>query len=48
MSFDNVTMPVLQINEDAAAAPITTRALRGNISVLMGSGGNIGILNGVS
>lgn len=41
----DVTTPVLQINAEAASAPITTQALRGNISVLMGSGGNVGVLN---
>jgi glyoxylase-like metal-dependent hydrolase (beta-lactamase superfamily II) len=40
-----VTSPVLAINEDAATANITVQKLRGGISVLMGSGGNIGVLN---
>ena len=40
-----VTSPVLAINEDAATAKITVQALRGNVSVLMGSGGNIGVLS---
>ena len=44
----DVTTPVLQINADAATSPITTQALRGNISVLMGSGGNIGVFTGAS
>lgn len=41
----DVTSPVLQINADAASASITTQTLRGDVSVLMGSGGNIGVLN---
>ena len=41
----DVTTPVLQINAEAASATITTQTLRGNISVLMGSGGNIGVLD---
>lgn len=40
-----VTSPVLLINADAATAPVTVQKLRGNISVLMGSGGNIAVLN---
>ena len=40
-----VTSPVLAINEDAATAKITVQPLRGNVSVLMGSGGNIGVLS---
>ena len=40
-----VTSPVLAINADAATAKITVQALRGNVSVLMGSGGNIGVLS---
>lgn len=38
--------PVIQINEATAKADITTQPLRGNISVLMGSGGNIVALQG--
>jgi glyoxylase-like metal-dependent hydrolase (beta-lactamase superfamily II) len=38
-----VKSPVLLINEDAAAADVTVQYLRGNISVLMGSGGNIAV-----
>lgn len=40
-----VTSPVLAINDAAATAKITVQALRGNVSVLMGSGGNIGVLS---
>ena len=40
------TSPVIKINEEAAKAEITTTAIRDNISVLMGSGGNIGVLTG--
>ena len=43
--YAEVTSPVLAINEDAATAKITVQALRGNVSVLMGSGGNIGVLS---
>lgn len=38
--------PVIQINEATAKADITTQRLRGNITVLMGSGGNIVALQG--
>lgn len=38
--------PVVKINESAAKAHITTTALRDNISMLEGSGGNIGVLTG--
>ncbi len=38
--------PVTKINEEAAKAEITVERLRGNISVLMGSGGNIVALTG--
>jgi len=41
-----VTTPVIAINDDAATAEITVQPLRDNISVLMGSGGNIVVLNG--
>jgi glyoxylase-like metal-dependent hydrolase (beta-lactamase superfamily II) len=40
------TSPVIKINEAAAKAKITTTALKDNISVLEGSGGNIGVLTG--
>jgi glyoxylase-like metal-dependent hydrolase (beta-lactamase superfamily II) len=40
-----VTSPVLAINAEAATAPITVRPLRGNVSLVMGSGGNITVLN---
>lgn len=38
--------PYDKINAAAAASPITVHALRGNISSLEGSGGNIGVLAG--
>jgi glyoxylase-like metal-dependent hydrolase (beta-lactamase superfamily II) len=38
--------PVIQINEATAKADITTERLRGNLTVLMGSGGNIVALQG--
>lgn len=38
--------PVIKINEAAATAPIETVSLRDGISVLMGSGGNIGVVTG--
>ena len=41
-----VSSPVLLINAQAATAPITAQKLRGNISVLMGSGGNITVFTG--
>ncbi len=37
---------VIQGRASAATAKITTQALRGNVSVLMGSGGNIAVLPG--
>jgi len=39
-----VTSPVLMINDDAAKAEVSVQQLRGNVSVLMGSGGNITVL----
>lgn len=44
-SFAEVTSPVLAINDEAGKADITVVPLRGNLSVLMGSGGNIGVLS---
>jgi glyoxylase-like metal-dependent hydrolase (beta-lactamase superfamily II) len=38
--------PVTKINAEAASADIAVQQLRGNISVLMGSGGNIGVFTG--
>ena len=38
--------PVNIINAEAAISPITIVPLRGNISVLEGSGGNIGVMDG--
>ena len=38
--------PVEKINAEAATATITVTPVRGGISVLMGSGGNITVLNG--
>ncbi len=40
------TSPVITIINDAKTAPIITHKLRGGISVLEGSGGNIGVFNG--
>lgn len=40
------TSPVAKINEAAAKAQITTTALKDHISMLEGSGGNIGVLTG--
>jgi glyoxylase-like metal-dependent hydrolase (beta-lactamase superfamily II) len=45
LAHAEVTSPVLLIDADAATAPVTVQKLRGNISVLMGSGGNIAVLN---
>ena len=44
--FAQATSPVIKINEEAAKADITVEKLRGNISVLSGSGGNIIVLTG--
>src|SRR5262245_19683407 len=38
--------PVTKINEAAAKADITVTPLRGGVSALMGSGGNITVLTG--
>ena len=40
------TSPVIKINEAAAKTDITVEKLRGNLSVLFGSGGNIVVLTG--
>ena len=40
-----VVTPVIEINKEAANPTIRVQSLRGNISVLMGSGGNIVVLN---
>jgi glyoxylase-like metal-dependent hydrolase (beta-lactamase superfamily II) len=44
--FAQATSPVTKINDEAAKADITVQRLRANISVLMGSGGNIVVLTG--
>ena len=44
--FAQATSPVIKINEAAAKADITVERLRGNISVLFGSGGNIIVFAG--
>jgi len=38
--------PVIAINRAAGATPVTRQALRGGISIVMGSGGNITVLAG--
>lgn len=40
-----IVTPVIEINKEAANPTIRIQSLRGNISVLMGSGGNIVVLN---
>jgi glyoxylase-like metal-dependent hydrolase (beta-lactamase superfamily II) len=40
------TSPVIKINEAAARSDVTVELLRGNLSVLFGSGGNIVVLDG--
>jgi glyoxylase-like metal-dependent hydrolase (beta-lactamase superfamily II) len=40
------TSPVIKINEAAATSDVTVEQLRGNLSVLFGSGGNIVVLDG--
>lgn len=40
------TSPVIKINEAATKSEVTVEPLRGNLSVLFGSGGNIIVLNG--
>lgn len=44
--FAQATSPVIKINNEAAKAEITVQQLCSNISVLMGSGGNITVLTG--
>ena len=44
MLHAEITSPVLEINTAVAGEPVTLAPLRGNVSVLMGSGGNIGVL----
>jgi glyoxylase-like metal-dependent hydrolase (beta-lactamase superfamily II) len=41
-----LTTPVLAINDEVRHGAVTVQQLRGNISVLIGSGGNITVLNG--
>jgi len=45
-TFAQTGSPVIKINEAAAQAEITTEKLRGGISVLTGSGGNIVVFDG--
>jgi glyoxylase-like metal-dependent hydrolase (beta-lactamase superfamily II) len=45
-TFAQTVSPVLDINIEAAKGPISVQTLRGNISVLSGSGGNIVVYNG--
>ena len=40
-----VSTPVLEINKEAANPTITVQTLRGNLSVVMGSGGNMVVLS---
>src|SRR4028119_2043496 len=40
------TTPYETINQAAAQSPVTVQKLRGNVSMLLGSGGNIGVLSG--
>jgi glyoxylase-like metal-dependent hydrolase (beta-lactamase superfamily II) len=45
-AFSEARGIVSLIKDSAASAPIVTHKLRGNVSVLEGSGGNIAVLNG--
>jgi glyoxylase-like metal-dependent hydrolase (beta-lactamase superfamily II) len=45
VGYAEVRTPVLDINEEAANPTITVQKLRANLSVVMGSGGNIVVLN---
>ena len=45
-AFAQAFSPVIKINEAAANAEITVEPLRGGLSVLSGSGGNITVLSG--
>ena len=40
------TTPYDSINQVAAQSPVTVQKLRRNVSMLQGSGGNIGVLSG--
>ena len=40
-----VASPVLSINDEVSHSPVTVQRLRGNVSVLIGSGGNITVLD---
>ncbi|WP_147161371.1 MBL fold metallo-hydrolase [Novosphingobium sediminis] len=46
LAQSDVATPYDQINSAAAASPITTLPVGGGVSILQGSGGNIGVLNG--
>jgi len=46
VSANDEESPVTKINNAAAKAPVTVQSLRGNISELDGSGGNITVLSG--
>jgi hypothetical protein len=40
-----VSSPVPATLEDAKTSQVTVQALRGNLSILFGSGGNVGVLS---
>ena len=44
--FAQQTSPVIKIKNAAAVDPVNVQALRGNLHVLSGSGGNIAVFNG--
>lgn len=46
LAQSDVATPYDQINSAAAASPITTLPVGGGVSILQGSGGNIGVLSG--
>jgi glyoxylase-like metal-dependent hydrolase (beta-lactamase superfamily II) len=46
LTHAQVTSPVLAINDEVSQGPVTVQRLRGNVSVLIGSGGNITALSG--
>src|SRR5258708_19259534 len=45
-SAPTIASPYSDINAAAASSPVTVHRLRGNVSMLQGSGGNIGVLAG--
>ncbi len=45
LSHAEVSTPVVEINTEVSIGPVDARPVRGDVSVLIGAGGNIGVLN---